>query len=114
MPFANSRAIEILSAWNEVTKTSYPSDEPKLAEEIRLLRAAIEHLTAAINDRRPESQLRHAYSCEQFALEILDGARTARWVAQQCRARRIRANRVVPGAPYIIPGTEAAPFLGKS
>ena len=55
--------------------------------------------------------LRPVYTTAQFAAEVFGGARKKRWVADQCRARRIKTIRTVPGAPFLIPGSEAARIL---
>jgi len=57
------------------------------------------------------SSLRPVYTTAQFASEVFGGARKPRWVADQCRARRIKTIKTVPGAPFLIPQFEAARIL---
>ncbi len=52
--------------------------------------------------------LRNVYSVEEFRSEVLGGHRTAQWVQQQCRKKRIRT---VARRPYLIPQSEAARFI---
>lgn len=51
--------------------------------------------------------LRSAYSCEEFAAEVLDGKRKPAWVRKECRLRRIRT---VARRPFVIPSSEAERF----
>lgn len=53
-------------------------------------------------------QLRTVYTVEQFAAEILSGARKPEWVRDQIRARKLKA---VTARPYLIPAGEALRFL---
>ena len=54
---------------------------------------------------------RPSYSCDEFALEILDGKRSPKWVRKQCRLRKIIT---VAKRPYLIPHSEAARFLNPT
>ena len=53
--------------------------------------------------------LRNTYSVEEFRAEILGNHRTAQWVQQQCKAKRIKT---VTRRPYLISRVEAERFLG--
>ncbi len=55
--------------------------------------------------------LRTVYSAEQFATEILQGHRTARWVADECRYKRIKT---VGARPWMIPRSEALRFISPT
>ena len=55
--------------------------------------------------------LRPVYNSDQFAAEILGGQRSARWVSNECRARRIKT---VAKRPVLIPQSEAIRFITPS
>ena len=61
-----------------------------------------------MNQIQPTQPLRNVYTCEEFRTEILCGKRTAEWVQDQCRAKRIKT---VARKPYLIPQSEAARFI---
>jgi hypothetical protein len=54
---------------------------------------------------------RPAYSCEEFAAEILDGKRAAKWVRKQCRLKKIVT---VGKRPWLIPNSEAQRFISPT
>lgn len=54
------------------------------------------------------AELRNVYSVAQFAAEILEGHRSAEWVQDQCRAKKIKT---VTKRPYLIPQSEALRFI---
>lgn len=53
--------------------------------------------------------LRLVYTPTQFAEEVLGGNRTPKWVRQQIRIKRIKAQI---GRPHLIPRSEAERFTG--
>lgn len=57
------------------------------------------------------TDLRPVYNSEQFAAEVLGGQRSARWVANECRARRIKT---VAKRPVLIPQSEALRFINPT
>jgi len=55
--------------------------------------------------------LRPVYSAKQFAEEVLQGNRCARWVQDQCRFGYNKKVKTAPGSPYMIPRSEAERFI---
>ena len=70
--------------------------------------AVAQRVAGLLQTAKPSKDLRSVYSAEQFAVEILGGHHTAKWVQRQCRERRIR---VVGRRPYLIPQSEAVRFI---
>ena len=77
--------------------------------EIRSLLAAGRIQTAVSHPENPVQQLRPVYSVEEFRTEVLGGHRTAEWVRDQCRSKRIKT---VTRRPYLIPQSEAVRMAG--
>src|SRR4051812_28875287 len=72
-------------------ETGAVSNNTVILTELRLLRAAVDALTAEVraggSKGRDAQAFRNVYSAEEFSAEVLEGKRTPIWVRRQCKKK---------------------------